>query len=489
MPPRKATAAQKGKARIEAGETSQAPRVTRASVQPALEDVPPSSGSVTPPLREDIRAAGATNRETVPPRAPEVPVPEPPAPQAGAEGRAMRDAVQLLTTLMAEQVRRPGFGGGRTDRYESSRAREFLTCGPPEFSGTKFEEDPQEFVRKMESTLQLIKASSTESVELASYRLHEVAANWYESWQLSRGNDAPPAVWAEFTRAFLDHFLPPELRRARVDRFLNLRQNGRSVREYSLEFDSLARYAPTIVADMADRVHRYVMGLDSYLIDGCLAVAAQPGMHVARVQAHAQGMEDRRRERRPDRGYDRGRPKRARSAGYSEGFQGEPSKRQGNRYPSQPAYSTPPQFSGQNPMASSSRVDGSFSQMGPSIPRCPHCRRRHPGECYRATGACYSCGQQGHTMRECPYRGGPGGSTQLTGSVTGSSPPLAAMRPAGRGAPAPAPAGRGRGRGAASGYSGPSNRVFALTGRQDPGASSSARPGTPANLFEKCMYG
>ena len=482
MPPKKATAAQKGKARIEAGETSQAPRVTRASFQPALEDVPPSSGSVTPPSREDIRTAGAANRETAPPQAPEVPAPEPPAPPAGAESRAMRDAVQLLTTLMAEQVRRHGFGGGRADRYESSRAREFLTCSPPEFSGTKSEEDPQEFIRKMESTLRLIKASPTESVELASYRLYEVAANWYESWQLSRGADAPAAVWAEFTKAFLDHFLPPELRRARVDRFLNLRQNGRSVREYSLEFDSLARYAPAIVAEMADRVHRYVMGLDPYLIDGCLAMASQPGMHVARVQAYAQGMEDRRRERRPDRGYDRGQPKRARSAGYSEGFQSEPSQRQRNRYSSQPAYSTPPQFAGQ-----SSRGPG---QSRPPIPPCSYCGRPHPGECYRATGACYFCGSPDHRVRECPLKGS-SGSARPAGSVAGSSSPSAAMRPTGRGAPTPAlaPAGRGRGRGAASGYSGPSNRVFALTGRQDPGASASARPGTPAILFERCMYG
>ena len=141
----------------------------------------------------------------------------------------------------------------------------------------------------MQRTLRLIKAFETESVELASYRLLDVAANWYESWELSRGEGAPPAVWDEFTEAFLGHFLPPETRRARVHRFLHLRQDGRSVREYSLEFDSLARYAPAIVAD---RVHQYVMGLDPYLIDSCMVMASQPGMDIARVQAYAQGMED-----------------------------------------------------------------------------------------------------------------------------------------------------------------------------------------------------
>ena len=87
----------------------------------------------------------------------------------------------------------------------------------------------------MQRTLRIIKASETESFELATYSLRDVAINWYESWDLSRGEGAPPAVWDEFVEAFQCHFLPPEMKRARVDKFLRLKQNGRSVREYSLE--------------------------------------------------------------------------------------------------------------------------------------------------------------------------------------------------------------------------------------------------------------
>ena len=82
----------------------------------------------------------------------------------------------------------------------------------------------------------------------------------------------------------------------------------------------MARHAPTIVADMADRVHRYVMGFDRYLIDGCMAVTLQPGMDIARVQAYSQGVEDRHRGRQPDRDYNRVQHKRARSAGYPNEF-------------------------------------------------------------------------------------------------------------------------------------------------------------------------
>ena len=487
MPPRKATAAQKGKS-IAAGETSRAQVTTRARTQIEPDVVPSTASSATPPVPEGSGAATAAVPGAAPPPAPAAPVPVPPAPQPRADDGTLREAVQLLTQLVAGQVHRQGAGDDRADRRDSHRARDFLLCRPPEFSGLKPAEDPQEFVRQMQRSLRLISASETESVELASYRLHDVAANWYESWMLSRGEDAPPAVWGEFTEAFLAHFLPPEMRRARVDRFLLLRQRGRSVREYSLEFDSLARYASTYVADMTDRMHRYVIGLDDYLVDSCTVMAAQTGMDIARIQAHAQSMEDRRRGRQPDRDYDRGPPKRSRSARYSGESRGRQPQQQQSRYPPQPAQSTPPQFpgwepdgaeysrAGQSSRASDFQGDRGSSQWRPPLPRCSLCRRHHrEGECRRATGACFTCGQQGHYMRDCPLGDRAGGAAQPTGSVAGSSSPSVAMRPMGRGTPAPA--GRGRGRGGASSSGGPSNRLYALTSRQDPEMAPGADPG------------
>nr|GFB08908.1 hypothetical protein [Tanacetum cinerariifolium] len=38
---------------------------------------------------------------------------------------------------------------------------------------------------------------------------------------------------------------------------------------------------------------------------------------------------------------------------------------------------------------------------GYSYPFCTTCRRRHPGECRRATGTCFKCGQAGHLQKDC----------------------------------------------------------------------------------------
>ena len=88
-----------------------------------------------------------------------------------------------------------------------------------------------------------------------------------------------------------------------------------SALEYSLCFNSLARYASAMVADMGDRVHRFVKGLGPHLMDRCLAASLQYGMDIARIQARAQNLEESLQQQRSEREHDRGHSKRARSSG------------------------------------------------------------------------------------------------------------------------------------------------------------------------------
>ncbi|XP_075099152.1 uncharacterized protein LOC142176017 [Nicotiana tabacum] len=204
-----------------AGEgTSQVPQV-RAGQSEAQSEMP-SHTSSTPSPPEDIRRH-----------------PAPPVPPSGTPDQDMRSALQLLTSLVAAQAQRQNTGAA--EKPVSTRVRDFINLDPPVFTGSDPKEDPQTFIDQVYRTLRVMHVSDTEAVELASYRLRDLAVLWYDSWERSRGPNPPPTVWKEFSEAFLRHYLPVEIRRARADKFLNLRQGNMSVREYNMQFDSLAR--------------------------------------------------------------------------------------------------------------------------------------------------------------------------------------------------------------------------------------------------------
>ncbi|XP_070040992.1 uncharacterized protein [Nicotiana tomentosiformis] len=172
MPP-KTTVAQKGKSM--AGEiTNRVPRVTRSRGESHSEITYQTSHTLPSP--GELRGAPSP-----------APAPVRLAPQLDAPGQLMRDAIKLLTRLVAAQARRQEVGIGHADRFVSARVRGFINLDPPVFTGEDPNEDPQVFIDRMQRTLRVMKNTVTELVELASYRLQDVAVNWYESWELSRG--------------------------------------------------------------------------------------------------------------------------------------------------------------------------------------------------------------------------------------------------------------------------------------------------------------
>ncbi|XP_070037267.1 uncharacterized protein [Nicotiana tomentosiformis] len=181
------------------------------------------------------------------------PAPVEQTPQLDAPGHEMSDAIQLFTRLVAAQSRRQEVGIGHADRAISTRVHDFINLDPPVFTGVDPNEDPHIFI--MQRTLRVMKATATELVELASYKLRDVAINWY---------------------------------------------------------------AHTIVAKMEDQVHRFMMWLDPHLLNDCMSVSLQPGMDISRIQAYAQGVEDHKQKQMDDHEHDRGQSKRARSSGLSE---------------------------------------------------------------------------------------------------------------------------------------------------------------------------
>ncbi|XP_070049534.1 uncharacterized protein [Nicotiana tomentosiformis] len=464
---------------LEAHSESPVPLV---SASPALvgaqgDAVPPAS--LVPLVPEAARDAG--------PPAPIVPPSE-----TGEQG--MREAIQLLTRMVSIHERQLESGAdARRDRIGSSTVREFLHLAPPLFTGSSSTEDPQDFIDHMYRVLRVTHASVIEAVELASFQLRDVAVLWYEVWERSRGPDAPPAEWEDFSEAFLAHYFPREVREARLDHFLSLKQGDMSVRDYSHKFNSLARYAPDIVRTMRARVHHYVDGLEDHLIRDCRVASLSDDVDISRIQAFAQTTEDLSRRIR-DTHREREQSKRARTMGSYR----EPRvdfRPPLHRYPPRLAGSFPPQMQGQRfdryiqlgPGQSSGQPEGRrqerSAQMRQLTPVCTQCGKLHTRQCRQGSSACFHCGQTGHYISRCPGLGR-GTPAQPSGFTAASSPSVRAPRP---GPQSTQGRGRGRGGGDTSGSSGGQNCFYALTGRQDSEASPDVVTGI-LTIYSHAIY-
>ena len=65
-----------------------------------------------------------------------------------------------------------------------------------------------------------------------AYQLKDMAYQWYEEWDQSRGEDVESSLWEDFSNAFLDCFFSQELREEKVVEVVNL--NRESFRSRSM---------------------------------------------------------------------------------------------------------------------------------------------------------------------------------------------------------------------------------------------------------------
>ena len=74
----------------------------------------------------------------------------------------------------------------------------------------------------------------------------------------NRGTNAVPITIDYFSETFLDRFFLMELREAKAQEFMNLRQVKMTVQEYGFKFNQLSRYAPHMVADSKVQINNFL---------------------------------------------------------------------------------------------------------------------------------------------------------------------------------------------------------------------------------------
>lgn len=95
---------------------------------------------------------------------------------------------------------------------------------------------------------------SNEKAEVAAYQLVDVTQIWYTQWIDNRALRARRISWEVYKRSFIDRFFSTEKRDAIVEEFINLRQRGMNVQEYSSKFCELYKYSSFLVSDPKDEI-------------------------------------------------------------------------------------------------------------------------------------------------------------------------------------------------------------------------------------------
>ena len=96
-------------------------------------------------------------------------------------------------------------------------------------------------------------------------------------------------TWEIFNTTFLYLFFPREMRDENVMDFINLRQGGKSVNEYSLEFVKLYIYEPSLVSDPRHQMIHFVMGVLEDLQEECQSAMLHDNMNISLLMVCKKG--------------------------------------------------------------------------------------------------------------------------------------------------------------------------------------------------------
>ncbi|XP_069145547.1 uncharacterized protein [Solanum lycopersicum] len=122
-------------------------------------------------------------------------------------------------------------------------------------------------------------ASDTEKEELTSYQLKDVAQTWCKILHESRALSGVSNTWEYFKTAFHRRFFPMEMREAKVEEFINLKQGSMTVREYFLKFVKLSS---------RDEMSRFLTRINKDLEEECRSAMLHDNMELSRLMVHVQ---------------------------------------------------------------------------------------------------------------------------------------------------------------------------------------------------------
>jgi hypothetical protein len=173
------------------------------------------------------------------------------------------ELIELLQQLIANSTR-----GGNEARNAPAPAsttyNDFTATHPPLFTEAGEPLEVDHWLRMMESKFRLLRCTKVQKTLFATNQLWGDASAWWANYTATRPADYQ-VPWAEFHDAFCAHYIPAGVMRKKRQEFMDLKQEGRSMHDYSKQFNHLAQYAPNQVDTNEKKKDHFMIGLSTKL--------------------------------------------------------------------------------------------------------------------------------------------------------------------------------------------------------------------------------
>ncbi|XP_057979122.1 uncharacterized protein LOC131165395 [Malania oleifera] len=346
----------------------------------------------------------------------------------GADPEAGNDSTSVLRDfaqkLMAEVVR-TNRGQDRPTTEMGCSIEQFTKLKPSAFMGSTDPVCAENWIQEIEKILDVLNCTERQKVTFATFKLAGEAERWWVSVkQMEEHRPIPIALtWARFKELFFECYFSATIRNAKMEEFMNLTQGSLTVQQYAAKFQELSRFAPFMIPDEAKKAWKFQRGLRSEIRKRTAILQLQDFATLVDKATVAEEslLEDvevqvlKKRSAPPSSSFGTRKGSwKKNSGGTSQNtvrFQRE-SLLEDVEVQVLKKRSAPPSSSFRTRKGNWKKNSGGTSQNTVRFQRCSLCGRRHPGQCWLATGACMRCGKQGHQARDCSMQGNNGAPQQ-----------------------------------------------------------------------------
>jgi hypothetical protein len=173
------------------------------------------------------------------------------------------EQTELLRQLVAN-LARGGHGARNAPALALTTYGDFATTHPPLFTEAGEPLEVDHCLRVIESKFGLLHCMEVRKTLFSTQLLCSDASVWWANYVITRPADYQVS-WTEFHSAFHAHHIPAGTMRKKRQEFIDIKQGGQSMHDYSKLFNHLAQYASDQVDTDDKKKDRFMIGLSTKL--------------------------------------------------------------------------------------------------------------------------------------------------------------------------------------------------------------------------------